>query len=109
MESVLSTRPACQLVGRGKRDRVVRGARARAAARRRCTRGGCAESRSAHCRGAAGMTPGSRTAPARVLVIEDNRNLATGLRNNLEIEGYVVELAADGASGLAAARASSPI
>jgi two-component system, OmpR family, alkaline phosphatase synthesis response regulator PhoP len=54
------------------------------------------------------MTPSSRTAPARVLVIEDNRNLATGLRNNLEIEGYVVELAADGASGLAAARASSP-
>jgi len=54
------------------------------------------------------MTPGARTAPARVLVIEDNRNLATGLRNNLEIEGYLVELAADGATGLAAARASSP-
>lgn len=54
------------------------------------------------------MTPGTRTAPARVLVIEDNRNLATGLRNNLEIEGYVVELAADGAAGLAAARASLP-
>ena len=54
------------------------------------------------------MTPGARTAPARVLVIEDNRNLSTGLRNNLEIEGYLVELAADGATGLAAARASSP-
>ena len=54
------------------------------------------------------MTPSARSAPARVLVIEDNRNLATGLRNNLEIEGYVVELAADGATGLAAARASAP-
>jgi DNA-binding response OmpR family regulator len=41
-------------------------------------------------------------------VIEDNRNLATGLRNNLEIEGYTVDVAVDGASGLAAARASSP-
>lgn len=40
----------------------------------------------------------------RVILIEDNRNLAVGLRNNLEIEGYVVELAMDGASGLALAR-----
>ncbi|MFI5230168.1 MAG: response regulator transcription factor [Gemmatimonadales bacterium] len=54
------------------------------------------------------MTPAARAAPARILVIEDNRNLATGLRNNLEIEGYTVDVAADGASGLAAARASSP-
>ncbi len=46
--------------------------------------------------------------PARILVIEDNRNLATGLRNNLEIEGYVVDSAADGTSGLAAARTPSP-
>jgi DNA-binding response OmpR family regulator len=44
----------------------------------------------------------------RVLVIEDNKNLATGLRNNLEIEGYSVEVAADGASGLALARATEP-
>lgn len=44
----------------------------------------------------------------RILVIEDNRNLATGLRNNLEIEGYEVEIAADGQSGLALARSSSP-
>lgn len=44
----------------------------------------------------------------RVLVVEDNRNLAVGLRNNLEIEGYQVELAADGASGLARARATPP-
>jgi DNA-binding response OmpR family regulator len=39
-----------------------------------------------------------------VLVIEDNRDLAYGLRNNLEIEGYVVEVAEDGPSGLVRAR-----
>lgn len=44
----------------------------------------------------------------RILVIEDNRNLATGLRNNLEIEGYEVDVAGDGATGLALARSSSP-
>jgi DNA-binding response OmpR family regulator len=44
----------------------------------------------------------------RVLVIEDNRNLATGLRNNLEIEGYGVDVAADGAAGLALARSAAP-
>ena len=36
----------------------------------------------------------------RVLVIEDNADLAYGLRNNLEIEGYAVEIAGDGAKGL---------
>ncbi|HJU76294.1 MAG TPA: response regulator transcription factor [Gemmatimonadaceae bacterium] len=40
----------------------------------------------------------------RILVIEDNRNLARGLRHNLELEGYDVEVAYDGASGLARAR-----
>ncbi len=44
----------------------------------------------------------------RILVIEDNRNLATGLRNNLEIEGHDVSVAADGPSGLALARSSGP-
>ena len=44
----------------------------------------------------------------RVLVVEDNRDLAYGLRNNLEIEGYEVEVAADGAKGLERARASKP-
>lgn len=44
----------------------------------------------------------------RILVIEDNRNLATGLRNNLEIEGYEVEVASDGTSGLALARSTTP-
>jgi len=41
---------------------------------------------------------------ARVLIIEDNRNLAHGLRTNLEFEGHVAELAEDGATGLALAQ-----
>lgn len=41
----------------------------------------------------------------RVLVIEDNRDLAYGLRNNLEIEGYAVEVAEDGPKGLVRGRA----
>jgi len=44
----------------------------------------------------------------RILVVEDNANLAFGLRNNLEIEGYAVEIATDGASGLERARADAP-
>jgi two-component system, OmpR family, alkaline phosphatase synthesis response regulator PhoP len=44
----------------------------------------------------------------RILIVEDNRNLATGLRNNLEIEGYDVDVATDGTSGLALARSASP-
>ena len=39
----------------------------------------------------------------RVLVIEDSEELAYGLRNNLEIEGHAVEVAADGTTGLATA------
>ena len=44
----------------------------------------------------------------RVLVVEDNEALAFGLRNNLEIEGYAVDVAADGPTGLAAARRQHP-
>ncbi|HXV62785.1 MAG TPA: response regulator transcription factor [Vicinamibacteria bacterium] len=44
----------------------------------------------------------------RVLVIEDNEDLAFGLRNNLEIEGYDVEIAPDGDSGLESARRLEP-
>lgn len=44
----------------------------------------------------------------RILVIEDNADLAFGLRNNLEIEGYQVEVAHDGQRGLAQARACRP-
>jgi two-component system, OmpR family, alkaline phosphatase synthesis response regulator PhoP len=39
---------------------------------------------------------------SRILLIEDNRDLAFGLRNNLEIEGYEVETAEDGVAGLKA-------
>jgi DNA-binding response OmpR family regulator len=41
-------------------------------------------------------------------VIEDNPDLAYGLRNNLEIEGYEVEVAKDGTRGLSRARAGRP-
>jgi len=44
----------------------------------------------------------------RILVVEDNPDLAFGLRNNLEIEGYQVEVAGDGAAGLARALDWSP-
>lgn len=44
----------------------------------------------------------------RILVIEDNRNLATGLRNNLEFEGYEVDVAGDGVAGLTSFRANPP-
>lgn len=36
----------------------------------------------------------------RILVVEDHTDLAFGLRNNLEIEGYDVEVATDGRQGL---------
>lgn len=42
---------------------------------------------------------------ARILIVEDNADLAYGLRNNLEIEGHAVDLAADGREGLDRARA----
>jgi len=42
---------------------------------------------------------------SRILVIEDNADLAFGLRNNLEIEGYDVQLAHDGQEGLTVALA----
>jgi DNA-binding response OmpR family regulator len=39
---------------------------------------------------------------SRILLIEDNQDLAFGLRNNLEIEGYEVETAENGRAGLEA-------
>jgi DNA-binding response OmpR family regulator len=45
---------------------------------------------------------------ARILVIEDNEDLAFGLRNNLEIEGYQVDLATDGRAGLVRAHEFNP-
>ena len=40
------------------------------------------------------------TDAARILIIEDNQDLAFGLRTNLEVQGYEVELAHDGLEGL---------
>lgn len=45
---------------------------------------------------------------SRILLVEDNADLAYGLRNNLEIEGYQVEVAEDGQTGLDRARATQP-
>jgi two-component system alkaline phosphatase synthesis response regulator PhoP len=50
---------------------------------------------------------GSR-AMARVLVVEDNPDLAYGLRNSLEIAGHDVVVAADGPSGVERARETDP-
>ncbi|UCC74620.1 MAG: response regulator transcription factor [Gemmatimonadota bacterium] len=44
----------------------------------------------------------------KILIVEDNPDLAYGLRNNLEIEGYLVEVAGDGRAGLRAARVLEP-
>lgn len=44
----------------------------------------------------------------RVLIIEDNDDLAFGLRNNLEIEGYEVRTAATGLDGLEIAKEWRP-
>jgi DNA-binding response OmpR family regulator len=45
---------------------------------------------------------------SRILLIEDNRDLAFGLRNNLEIEGYEVETVEDGRAGLQAFARANP-
>jgi two-component system, OmpR family, alkaline phosphatase synthesis response regulator PhoP len=45
---------------------------------------------------------------AKILIVEDNAQLAYGLRNNLEIDGHTVEVAEDGAAGLQAALTHQP-
>jgi two-component system alkaline phosphatase synthesis response regulator PhoP len=45
---------------------------------------------------------------SRILVVEDNANLAYGLMTSLELEGHQVVLADDGAAGLRAAREQRP-
>jgi two-component system, OmpR family, alkaline phosphatase synthesis response regulator PhoP len=45
---------------------------------------------------------------SRILVVEDNANLAYGLQTSLELEGHTVEVAADGAEGLRRARGGEP-
>lgn len=44
----------------------------------------------------------------RILVVEDNRDLAFGLRTALEVEGYEVKVVEDGISGLKEAREYEP-
>src|SRR5690606_17704466 len=44
----------------------------------------------------------------RILIVEDNPDLAFGLRNNLEIEGYDIAVAEDGLAGLQQARVIHP-
>ncbi len=45
---------------------------------------------------------------ADILVVEDNRDLATAIQYNLELEGFSVEIAEDGRTGLEAARRLDP-
>lgn len=44
----------------------------------------------------------------RILIVEDNEDLAFGLRTNLEVQGYEVLVAADGPAGLGAAEEHDP-
>jgi DNA-binding response OmpR family regulator len=60
----------------------------------------------AHAAGLAGVVLPTR--PHRVLVVEDNPDLAYGLRNSLEIAGYEVLVADDGVKGLEMARTTAP-
>ena len=46
--------------------------------------------------------------PARILVVEDNADLATGIEYNLKLEGYDVRIAPDGPSAIVAAKEWSP-
>ena len=43
-----------------------------------------------------------------ILIIEDNVDIARGLRDNLEVEGYEVDVALDGEQGLARLRGRPP-
>ena len=45
---------------------------------------------------------------SRILIVEDNDDLARGLANNLEIEGFSVETAHDGTRGLERIRTTRP-
>lgn len=45
---------------------------------------------------------------SRILIVEDNADLAFGLRSNLELEGYEVSVAATGVAGLEEAIVQAP-
>lgn len=59
----------------------------------------------APARDGAGIGPGGGL---RVLIIEDNQDAAETLGELLELSGHQVQLALDGAAGVAAAREASP-
>jgi two-component system alkaline phosphatase synthesis response regulator PhoP len=48
------------------------------------------------------------TRPERILIVEDNEDLAFGLKTNMEVQGYDVALASDGPKGLKMALADPP-
>ena len=50
----------------------------------------------------------SHQQPSTILIVEDNHDLAQGLANNLEIEGYSVDVVHDGTEGLERARSGEP-
>src|SRR5262245_54339527 len=54
------------------------------------------------------MTDTTPVTMARILIVEDNPDLAYGLRTGLEIEGYEVQVAEDGETGLERARSWTP-
>jgi two-component system alkaline phosphatase synthesis response regulator PhoP len=45
--------------------------------------------------------------PARILIVDDEAHLATGIRENLEAEGYRADVAHDGLAGLERVRAEA--
>ena len=45
---------------------------------------------------------------SRVLIVEDSRSIAQGIRTSLEVEGYRVDIANDGETGLSKALGSPP-
>lgn len=53
-------------------------------------------------------TPGGELGPLRILVIDDNRDLAEGLRKRLASHGHLVNLAHDGPEGIELARRTNP-
>jgi DNA-binding response OmpR family regulator len=59
----------------------------------------------------AGRIPATEPAngqPPRILLVEDNIHYASALRNNLEIDGFVVDLAGDATAALAQMQATPP-
>jgi DNA-binding response OmpR family regulator len=52
--------------------------------------------------------PGAKQQPKRILVVDDDRDIVSGLSVRLEAAGYEVHSAFDGASGYDAALATQP-